>query len=895
MGAGGLFGNVDDPDRPTGLLGALRRLLRLASWPCALLVGGWVAWSMQPLTAPDLLNYTRALQFSLYFADVYSELHEQPFAYCDTYFSQRDEALKRVAARVKELPARGLSSIVAVVREYSSIMRDHYEGDCRSPWRPYQNPANFQKVFACDYPLFYMISELDLTEVHLALLQVVAGWSGVVSIALLSVYFWRSPLAPVVSLAVTSMLLRRSFATSMGAALPGDATLVDATLVAVPNKYLYPAVTVLLIIAMLQPILRRTGSAVSKPITVLLALVYGSHAMLYYVVDPPVARMFAIVGAAYVVCAGLVFRRWQVVVTGALAGLVQLTLDGVFRAPGSEIYSAVTRTNHLASEAFNSIMVYMGFLERPSPFGLFYMDEVFAWLNDQDPVLVRMAPHMVVHHSYAHSGSALMWQAFATEPFTVLDAVFRRVLIQILHRSLWFLFVLRIDWVYTLTIVSMLVLNLWAIVRSPVFLFVTPMTLCILVNQFAVNTVMTLVHNHARWNQLGVLLMFALAPLYVYSAARLLASLTGKWPDWRGAAAELTARPVKAAAAASGVAAAVWLGQLAVATVREERQFVDVWATVHRPPPGGVDIIPVVDRLESLRTSTGDKHGEIAMWIASILKMYQSRYTSLPADRVKRVNDLRNAYYRLALAAAPDSPHFLFAARFLAIEDWESYLLQGLQQFPDSIYAPGAAAALRFSGRESAPPGQAERIELYDRHTSRFLAGVGSWVPGFDRIPVLAPARSGSVSARTRKGPDGITGLRLTLAPGAEASLAIKPTYGSFLAMLVAYIDVQDGAVEAAMALRAEGHEPRLAASRILTKDSRPTLGRYQFFDARAEPGETGFGLLLKAGKDGATVNVRDYYPIVDHPKHYYRSALMDRVKARAASRQSVRSDAGQP
>ena len=44
-------------------------------------------------------------------------------------------------------------------------------------------------------------------------------------------------------------------------------------------------------------------------ITVGLALAYGFHTLLYYAIDPPVARMFALIGLAYVAVVGASYRR----------------------------------------------------------------------------------------------------------------------------------------------------------------------------------------------------------------------------------------------------------------------------------------------------------------------------------------------------------------------------------------------------------------------------------------------------------------------------------------------------------------------------------------------------------------------------------------------------------
>lgn len=823
-----------------------------------------------------LLERAASLEYS--YADLYSELHEQPFAYCDTYYAQRQEALAPVRARAAQLVRTAPHAVLAMARDYDAAMSEHYEADCRSPWRPYQNSARFQAVFTQDYPLYYLISEWRLTEVRLALVQIVVGWLGVIAIAFLSVYFWRSPLAPVVALVVTSFVVSHTFGGLYAALLPG------LPLVTTSQTFLLPAVTVLLIVAMIQPALQPAAGLAAIWATVGLALVYGAHGLLYYVADTPVARTFTLVGLAYVGVVGLARRRWQVAASAVLAVGVAFALDRAFTRPGLEIYSAVTLANHLASDAYTPVMIYMGLFERPSPFGLFYMDEIFAWIINQDPVLVRVAPFMAVHQSYAHTGSALVWQAITTHPIAIAEAVFRRVLIQTFYRPLWISWTLKIDWMYTATFLALLGINAWAWRRTALFLALTPVTLCLLVNQFAVNTVMTLVHTNARWTLLGVILMFPLVPLYLFVLARLLRSTAWRRPDWAAIAPALRARPWRAAAAAAVLAVSVSSAAFAVQVAKQEREFVRTWMTVHQPPAEGLSIGTVVTRLEAMRLKNGDPRGEIAMWIVSILRMYQGRHPDMPADLRQQLEQWRETYYQQAIARAPDNPHYLYAAQFLQIDAWESYLLQGLQRFPDSVYASGAATALQYSAKELPAATREWVVRLNETLTGRFLSSGRGRIPGFEDVPGVAQITSGSVTTDRVSHPQGRSGVRLTMSPGAVAFLDDKPTHESPSIRFVSYMDLQDGEADSAVAFAGAGPERRLSASRALSIASQRLDGRYQVFLAPAAAHENRFGLWLRAGARGATIELRDYYPIVDYPKHYYRSGLMNRVR-RAATR----------
>jgi hypothetical protein len=869
-------------------LEVLAAISRRVSWLCALLIGAWVAWSAQPLTVATLLDRTAALEFS--YPDLYSELHEQPFAYCDAFSARRQETLSVVRARAKALAASAPLAVLTVVRDYDAEMGAQYEEDCPSGWRPYHNSARFQAVFAQDYPLYYAITVLRLTEIRLALLQMVAGWLGVVAIALLSAYFWRSPLAPIAALIVTSWLMSRGFATMYAIALPGT------PLVTVTQQCLFPAVTVVLIIAMIRPVSTRAAAPAGLWITAGLALVYGVHAMVYYVIDPPVARMFVTLGLLYVGLVGVVGRRWQVAAGAVMAAAVQLALDGVFRGPSHEIYAAVSRADHLASEAYRNVMIYMGLFERPTPFGLFYMDEIFGWVVAQDPVLARVAPFLAVHQSYAYTGSTMVWHAILTQPLTVIDAMFRRLLIQIVYPTVWHNWTMTFDRVYAGTLASMVAVNLWAWKRRPLFLAITPITLCLLLNLLAANTVMTMVHTNSRWSLLGVLWMFAVAPVYLFAGVTLLSSIGWTWPNWRMAdgLSAIGRRPIRAAGIALGLAASVVTFRMTVTTLEEEREFVRIWMHVHQPPPTGIDIAGVLATLDAMRATTGDRQGELAMWAASILTMYEARNPAIALDQRTTIAERRRAYYRAALTLAPGNQHFLFAARFLQIADWQTYLLEGLRRFPDSVHAPGAAASVKYFGSDLSAADRAMVHGRYEILTSRFLASADGRIPGFEHLPTAAQTLAGSVAARPAGHRGGRPGLRLTMGPGAVALLPRARTLESSSMRLFSYVDLQHGDAESALAVEGERGNLRLIPAGRITATSQLVDGRYQVFEGQAGEKETAFALWLKAGAGGATVEVRDYYPMLDYPKHYYRSGLMDRVRRRAARSGAARSDTPQ-
>lgn len=979
----------------------LREVDRRGAWPVALVAGLWLASVLHPVSWTDVLSLARGLPFS--YGDVYGELHARPFAYCDTYDDQRAVAVQEAVAFAEAVEARGM---LRQLRAYDERMRWHYAEDCRVPWRVYQNPANFQKVFSQNYVLYFAIHTLGLTEIHLGLVAMLLRWAGVVTVVLLCTYAWRSVLAPAVAMLLTSWALSHSFAGGLGVPVPGLAGVT-----ALPGHYLYPSVTAALALGVVR-VVPRGWDALRHPAFWLLPIAFALHTWVYVLLDPPVARLLTWLVLGTLAVAALGTRHWARLACVVLAVSLQSMLWGWYTAPSRDIYSVVTTYDHVSSEAYTPFMMYMGLLERPSPFGLFYMDEVFGWGYEQDPVAGVPAPHLTVHHSYAETGRRLFWNAVTTEPGAVMSAVARRLLVQVVHRPLWYAWDLRIDRVYTFTLLAIMAVSGMAFVFPRWLWLLTPLTLGVLLNQFAVNTAMTLVHTHARWNQLGVALMFGAVPVYVFAAVGML----GDWrrhglPPWvRRATGSVRMRllvlVLLVAAAASAAEAR--------SVLESERRYLRIWTALHLLSVDGLEIEPMIESLEEERRRTGDPDGTLAMWAASLLYFYDARYSSaLPFDeairdatQVRRIvepeeftyvgegsrhdgvcwrldgaaggaysyllasrpqgdvadarlavdgdiesggitvglqvagrwveahnvtqpgpfslviepgvegpfdiviannerdgaastraclaqlawvepsaaaraarsrdqlRNLREAYYRQALEAAPDNHHYPFLARFLQVRNWETYLRQGIQRFPDAPYVPGALAALWYHGpRELSPADRAGwlyRTDLarrYEVAVADHLRASGAANPLYEATPAAA---GDAVERETLTDADGRRVLRLRLPAGASVSLGEQATWQTHAVQVVAYVRVVEGRAEAALSLHgADGW--RDAASLTVTPETQESGGRYLRFDGLTQAGEARFALSLRA-LEASVIEVADVYPMLSSPAGYYQS-----------------------
>jgi hypothetical protein len=328
----------------------------------------------------------------------------------------------------------------------------------------------------------------------------------------------------------------------------------------------------------------------------------------------------------------------------------------------------------------------------------------------------------------------------------------------------------------------------------------------------------------------------------------------------------------------------LWLARFTLRTVQQERVYVQAWMEMHQPSAQGLDILDVINRVGAERERSGDSRGQQSMWMASLLKMYEDRHPAMLAERREQLDVLRNAYFRRAIETAPDNEHFLFAARFLGIDRWDTLLLQGLERFPGSIYAPAAAAALRYNAPALSPAARVSVIRQYAELASTYLWTTGNSRPGFERVPATIDVQSGSPKTERTTHAGGRPGLILTLAKGTSVVLSRKPTYGSGSVKLVTYVDLQTGSADFALAVEDVRGRRRLASVGAITAQTQEASGKLQVLTATVDKGETTFGLWLSGGPQGARMELRDYYPIVDYPHHYYRSGLMERVRHRAAS-----------
>jgi hypothetical protein len=115
---------------------------------------------------------------------------------------------------------------------------------------------------------------------------------------------------------------------------------------------------------------------------------------------------------------------------------------------------------------------------------------------------------------------------------------------------------------------------------------------------------------------------------------------------------------------------------------------------------------------------------------------------------------------------------------------------------------------------------------------------------------------------------DGRRLRRLRLPPNAEVRLDPQRTWGSHRIQVIAYVNVVEG--EASAALDFDGDGGRQGTWAALA--GHRMMAHYRRWSELTRPSDSRFAVRLRAGSQGALVDVADYYPILHSPQGYYAS-----------------------
>jgi hypothetical protein len=159
----------------------------------------------------------------------------------------------------------------------------------------------------------------------------------------------------------------------------------------------------------------------------------------------------------------------------------------------------------------------------------------------------------------------------------------------------------------------------------------------------------------------------------------------------------------------------------------------------------------------------------------------------------------------------------------------------------------------------------------YEAAVAGFLQRTGNGNPLFEATPRVT---GGAQGGQLVDDADRRRVVRFRLPPNGEVRISPQPTWHSHLVQLFAYVSVTDGGATAGLELEGGGQR-RQVSPVALTPEAQLVTGRYVRFDAVTLPGDEQYAVWLRAGEQGAVVDVADYYPMLYSPQGYYTSPLL--------------------
>mgnify|MGYP006285778037 FL=1 len=106
--------------------------------------------------------------------------------------------------------------------------------------------------------------------------------------------------------------------------------------------------------------------------------------------------------------------------------------------------------------------------------------------------------------------------------------------------------------------------------------------------------------------------------------------------------------------------------------------------------------------------------------------------------------------------------------------------------------------------------------------------------------------------------------MRLLIEPGGSVVVGQAKGYATDRAKAFLFARVLRGSAAAALARRRNGGDAVGAEQPLAMSD----MARYRFFEWAGGERIDGLGIRITAGPDGAEIDVRDFYPLIENPHH---------------------------
>jgi hypothetical protein len=851
-------------------------------------VFAFIVW-LYPLNVGTVLPAAMSATYNdgySYLDRTYNYIQGRPFETSPSFLARKVVTMKRIEAGAARIEAEASFSPIAVARLVRLFRREMHRlvTSQSADWRWLEYYSFYQAASVYEVPWTWLIDRLGSSEIHAVLLIHVCVWLGLGSLFLLTRSLTGSRV-----LACSALLMPGTIAYLLGQ-LGGTRVLIDTRLWC-STHYLPTLFTVHLGTLLIR--LPGEPSAGRRCQVGLCALGLGLMAVVSLYLRPFVHRPESLLVAIIVLAVGCVRLDSRLIMRGFVAlAAVQLAMLP-FRTYCRELWSPVTTLDHGASAAFVPASGFFGVSERPNAYAVPPIDYAFTLAFRHDPLLYRLAPDTVVHHSFRVWGVDGLKDLIVGHPLVAAEILVKRIYAQLRYLRA-FSFGLfdgpRGHHAFRITVAGVVLLLLVlaeAALSGVAGTHCAPLLGVLLWNVLGLNSLFTIIHIHGAYSADGVRLLACVLPLLAALAWR----HRGAWAVLPRAAMAIGRRLPAGRLRNAVIAAAIVLAVLLIGRARDaahaEDHAVQAWYKVHASLVHPFDVRPATEvdaHLQELIRVGGYDPGIAEMHAAWILYGYRERLPGYRAawktrgqpdaardwDGDRQWLDRRIfEYYWRALHKARSNSRIPARAKLIHEPMWPSIYATALEEFPD--HPEAAMMTLELATEAGLPPdGATEMMRRFEREQRVLLERTASLRPGYEARPQLA---SGVHATRIDEG------LEVTLAPNQVLALKAQPLWNSDRARVLVYLDPRVG--HAVLRARAIPSGAVLAEVTCRPAD----LWRYRQIAHVGEAQTAGADLVsveIQAGPDGVVLHLRDYYPIVENPRFFRRRGLIDPEKLRA-------------
>ncbi len=796
-----------------------------------------------PSTVSTLCRYI-ATRYAAVSPPVYSLVHRRPTEVCDSYSVQKDASLASLARRYSAGNPSG--TVVGVLRDFDKEARTLLSAPCAGNWvwQPGSGTGHLYAQFARDSWAAWLFYRFGVTEASAAAVVLLGMLCGCFGIARLLFTLTGSNGVTVLTLVITLAIDRALigwFELDLPFAWYGFSTAWLIVLVAKSRRGIVANVALAIAVSVnLIGYLMVAHSAAFSTIAVFLGL-----AFLVALAEPSRSRIAVVSCTAVLV--GFAFHDCAQFVKQPLAPL------SVHNFSNSGSFGPFALTTGFWTERPNSWSFPLG------DFGVYAT--AFA-----DPLIRDAAPLTFEYQGFSVIGSRLLSELLWRHPLEFVASGAKRLGLLVLRlpmliRPTYDQSPSAVDGARGMAVVA-LVAAIVAFRSRARFAVEAPVIAICLWNFFGIEGLTHVVHTHRNYVLTGLLQLLIGSAFILVVLGNQLVGLVRRRP--------LTSNGFLIKGAVAVAVAAIAL-PYAIQSCRRELATFDVWYqpwigvyTTHAEKDALLPDI-VASRVEALRPLGEPSPGSISMYGAWLMLRLQTNVWAAPSivgDRLGMSDDqvtaarlraaqLAASFFRRAQVEAPNDPWVPAFATMVdppsAVALYERALARSQSEIFSIHYARYITATV---------PNASKYRDLFDQLTHQSWNDSRSVRPGFVALPNVTAIHDGKWDIV-----DGA--IRVSLMPGGAVAVGPIEAYATDRMKAFVYARVTGGDVMSDMELQSNQGVNWTPAQVFLPTDGDT---QYRVHQWAGDHQITRAYVRFTAGKSGATILVRDLYPIIENP-----------------------------